>query len=48
MTSARLIRKRLRRRQARSTVAHLAARLGSLVARRRPQNLIPLAPFDEL
>lgn len=48
MNSASLLRKRMRRRQARSAVAQLAARLGSLIACRRPQDLIPLAPFDDL
>ncbi|HIH02501.1 MAG TPA: hypothetical protein HA263_01170 [Methanoregulaceae archaeon] len=48
MNSASLIRKRVRRRQARSAVGQLAARLGSLVVRRQAAPLIPLAPFDDL
>ncbi len=48
MNSASLIRKRMRRRQARSVLAQIAARLGPLVARRQPQALIPLVPFDDL
>lgn len=38
----------MRRQQTRSTVAQIAARLHSLFARRQPQNLIPLEPFDDL